>query len=284
MKRPIKRSAVVLSLVVGAALLLSACQISVEPLPPPTPNEEVTAGTNDSAALNTRKNLAAGASWLYKIEVPSSVSSGYDVVYFELSEDLDIQVQNAARQTLFSSSSSEYFGRGNAGLASAAGSSSAEVDAQAITTTVTCRGSCVIFRPGNETTFYLKVTNSGSSSVTYDLFAFGDDFSDPFEPVNNSRSGAPVLNVGLVFNESGALETIGDVDFWYMDNTGQVVFNADSAFLNIRAELQNSSGIPLDTYRSGDTINVTKGDYLRIYSASDRAGASAASLYSLYNP
>lgn len=279
-----KRFAIVLSLVVGAALFLSACDITVRPAPPPPdPNESVTVGTSPGSAV-TSKTLASGASWLYQVTVPSAVRSSSDVVYLELNQNLDMRVRGAGRNMLYSSSSDQYFGRGVAGIATAAITGMSDLDAQAINVATECRGSCVIFQPGDQNTYFLEVTNPRSSSVTYDLFAFGDDFQDEFEPRNNSRADAAVLSVGPTFSDNGALETIGDVDFWYMNANGSVAFEAAESALGIRAELQTSGGSLIGTYQRGDTINVNAGQYLRIYSSTDRAAAAGVSVYYLSNP
>ncbi len=224
--------------------------------------------------------MASGATWLYEITVPSDVRNDFEVVYLELNQNLNIRVRDAGRKLLYSSSSAEFFGRGGAGIASA----NTDLDAQAINATTACRGSCVIFEPGSQGTYFLEVTNNTSSSVTYDLFAFGDDFADEFEPENNVRATAPTLAVGPSLDESGALETVGDVDYWFVNGNAAVAFDAAANQLGIRADVVDNGGNRLSSHAPGSTINVRTGQYLRVFSNSDRAAASAASVYYLSSP
>lgn len=280
-----KRFALVLSLVIGAALFLSACDITITPGPtPPTPNENATAGTNPNSAVKS-KTLAPGQRWLYRVSVPSSVSSNYDVLYVELDQSLNLGVGSASGVTRYSSSSASFFGRGVAGLASAAiASADTEFGAQSINPSPPCRGSCVIFQPGSEGTYLVEVHNTRSSSVSYNLFVYGEQFADEYEPRNNNRTEAPALMVSPSFAESGAIETVGDVDFWRVQGSGPVIFDATASQLSLRVELLNSSGNVAGSYQDGDTFNVSNGQYLRVFSSLDRAATAQTSAYYLSSP
>lgn len=265
--------------VLGAviALVLAGCTITIEPVIPPNA-VKVTANENPNTPVYG-DSLSAGAAEVFEITIPQAVQDGYDVVYVELDTDIELELRAANyASVLMSSNSSEYFGRYSTGLQAL----DADLDSQAITSLVNCRGSCVIFEP-TSSTYYARVKNDSGAPASYELYVFGDVLQDDTEPANGSRGSAPTLVVGS--NVSGAIETINDVDFWYVSGSGTIAFDAGSPALSLEAHALDSNGVVVaGPYTSGDQFEVFNGEYVRVRSVTERAAASAKSVYYLGAP
>lgn len=266
-----KRPTLLYSLALAAVVLLSACTITVEPGPPPPrqPDATVTAGNNFEVPVGTYA-IPAGGDFLVRVNVTST----QPVLYLELDDNLDIEVFDASRSRLASASSSAFFGRGTTGLTPVS-----LLDPQAITTAITCRGSCVILDQGTSSHYYVLITNTAGSSTSVGLFAYGDIMQDDNEPENDLDSSAPVLNV--VSGERGAIEVLGDVDFWRVNQNATLEFTSTSPELGITVRVYAFDGALEDGPLNGGVFPVFAGDTLEVRSDSGRAGASAVSSYSL---
>jgi len=273
----VKRHTLFFSLAIAAALVLSACTITVEPGPPPPrqPSDTRTAANNDAAPVNTY-NLAPGADVFIRVNVDTT----RPVLYLELNRNFDLEVFNSSRNRIASASSSAFFGSGTLGLSTAA-----ELDSQALNTNVACRGSCVILDQGTSDHYFVLITNTSGSAQSVGLFAFGDFFADAGEPNNDTMAAAPTID--LFSGDSGALEVLGDVDYWRVPaaaGAGVVLrFDGNSA-VDATLRVVNSAG----TTVGGPIINgdflVRSGEFIEVASSTSRAAASAASLYSISRP
>src|SRR5690606_38070462 len=194
-------------LVAGAlvALALAACSAGGPggPLPPhDTIDVSVTAANNDPEQPVESVSLASGDEQVFAVTVSEDVA-GFGLLYGELDREVDLEVMTGAYGTVnYSSSSRDYFGSGSEGLATAA---AAGLGPQAVTLSVTCRGSCMILELAAGGTFYVRVTNPGPST-NVSLYVYGDDYGDEYEPENDTLQGAPTFQ----FFDSGAIETVGD--------------------------------------------------------------------------
>jgi hypothetical protein len=263
----------ILSLAGAAALvaLLSACNISIV-ITPPTPDQTVTA-TNSRTSLDG-VTLGANQQIIYKLDV-SAVTG--PLLYVELNDALDLVLYDQDGYALASSVDSTSFASGVSALSLGAGAA-----LQSVVQEKACAGSCVIRKLGASNTYYAKVVNHTGGSLTTQFYAYGSDYQDANETANNSSATSPVLTTNPT-GDAGAIETLGDQDYWYVNANGSVYFDAKAGNpLNLRLEVRPAIGSPF-TYspNSGTPFEVLVGDDLVVYSSTGLAGAAASSTYYL---
>src|SRR5690606_31696239 len=117
---------------------------------------------------------------------------------------------------------------------------------------------------------------------TIGLYAYGSSFMDRTETANDATGSAPVLTD----TDSGAIETIGDTDYWQLAYGGTVAFDAAGGGITLEAEIVDAAGNPDPAsggpYLSGATFPVREGEYLRVRTRnSGEAAAAANSAYYL---
>lgn len=260
--------------------LLAACTITVQLPFPVTPTPVNANNPSGNASSVASFQLSPGASAYYEIDISSTQQTSYDVLQVELDQNLNLTLYGPSGNTISSSSSPDYFASSTLGLSSL-GLAATTPSPQAITVNRTCSGSCIIQSLGSKT-YYVRVENQTSSSATINLYAFVRYYDDSTEPGNNSRSGATYLQFGSS-GDSGALETLGDQDYWQMATNGTFYFDASSATttnIQPRADLYTSSGTFIMTLQPGDNTTVSTGDLVRVYALNNnRAGVSSASAY-----
>ena len=155
------------------------------------------------------------------------------------------------------------------------------VAGQSIGVSYNCQGPCVIWPLNGESHVYVGIENTGSGSATVDLFAYGYDYQDPYETANDTRSGAVQLYAGS--SDSGAIETLGDTDWWRINSNGYLTFTKVSSPISLEAVLYDSADQYVGTYSPSNsaTISVLAGDYLMVQSVNGYAGSSGVSRYDL---
>jgi len=257
-----------------ALLALAACTTGGPTAPQPPANTiDVTANLNPDSALDTVP-LGDGESQVYRVSVPQSVVDE-GLLYVELDREVDLEVMTGGYGTVtFSSSSRDYFGSGSQGLASALAPQSVDIP-------VTCRGSCVLIEPANAGVLYARVTNEGPST-NVSLFVYGEPHADAYEPDNDAPAGAPTFDL----LDSGAIETVGDVDYWRFDADTSVVFQVVADGIPLEAEIVDATGAPVfdsgGPYFDGETVQLFAGEYLRVWAQEPwQAASSARSTYYL---
>lgn len=240
-------------------LLLAACRTAEPPGSEPKP---IDSGT-----------IPAGGATIVPVEIRSGVKLGSDVIYYEIDTGTSatLQVSNGFGVTLASSSSPEFFAPGSEAMPL----SDAAYSPLAIGTALKCRGACVI-EPvdGSGTTLRtVRITNLTDSPLNYSLYVYGEKFQDTGEPRNNS----PETPSPLLSTESGAIEVLGDNDYFRVEQTGVYSFRAGgSPQLRLRAEVVGENVIMTD----GSQTGLFEGDLIRVFSDSGYAGSPAASRYS----
>lgn len=271
-----KRSTVVITATLLATLLLSACDISIRPAPePPSLDATLQPGGADSPAWS--RNLAAGANANFRIQVPGAGEGS--VYYLELDEDLDLTLRrpNDFWDIVASSSSNEFYARGNLGITAL---EAQDLEAQAIGTATACRGSCIIL-PSGSATYYARVANTTGGSVPVNLYLYRANEQDDAED-NDSMATATRFDVAAATTDQGAIELLGDVDYWRIVGSGSVRFQpASGSQVDVRLTVLNENGRVIAGPVQAGTVDVINGDYLRVASASNRAGAPAVSRYTL---
>ena len=264
---------VLTSLLLGLGMLVLAACSTGEGGPggdgPPLPERTDLDPAGETSATHTG-NLTVGETDYFVLD-PNSLSG--DLIVVELDQELLLEQTTITGATIMASSSGpEYFEAGDFAPASAA-----ELDPAAIgVEPPLCRGSCIVLAASNET-LYFEV--SGAQLPTeYSIYVYGADHVDTNEPINDSEITAPGY---FLDDDGGAIETIGDVDWWQVAGTEtsstRVEFLATGP-LDLQVYVVTALG-ESDPYVSGDVIDLLPGDLLRVESATDRAGRGAPSFY-----
>lgn len=221
--------------------------------------EPVEAGTDLNASV-AAGSIAAGEEKLFLINVSSAAAATGLALYIELNAELDLTVLNNDRTVYATSSSADFFAAGTAGLSSLA--------PQAITNARQCRGSCVI-RDASAGNQYVKVKNTSSSTVPYTLYAYVTDYSDSNEAVNDAAGTA----VALGAFDNGALESLGDEDYYLASKNGKLCFGATS-WSNARVNVTNVDGVN-QILAPGESTSLRSNDLIRVYELEKDAAAAA---------
>ena len=226
--------------------------------------------------------IPANDSVLIRID---NVSTAQDAVYFELDEVANLEMGLLTSSTgdfIASSTSDLYFRDDELALSSAATATAAPQ----VAPVDVCEGVCIISR-ANRSVFYLEVFNRSGFSQTVGLYAYTGAFADEFEFGNNTAPGAG-LGGSEPGNNSGAIEYIGDEDFWEILETGDLFFNAlaaKPAEIQLRLDLcfEDAGGVTCETYSPDDgPISAFEGDIAIVYElGNDAAGPSGSSQYFL---
>lgn len=227
------------------------------------------AATTDPNRPLTTVTIAPGGTVQLEIDVSSAVAAAGAALYVELSNDLPMDV--TWQGETYYSASSEYFS-----LNPIPPTASTILKPSALGLLIACRGSCVIVESRTSAAL-VSITNPSAASVSVNLFAFTEDFQDVDEPDNNTLSGAPLLG----FTNAGALELIGDVDYYQVNVAGTFVFDAFGP-IEMVAHVYGAAGQLLFGPFSPDSqLHVEAGEYIRVAAVSQTAAASANSVYYL---
>lgn len=251
-------------IIVGLAVggLLAACTTGGGPTPPlpPEPDEELSLGSSATHFYEP------GESRLYLVHS----SLAFDLIQVELDRDLKLEVGNESLELEFTARSGEFFGSGTAGLGPAS------LATAAITEERTCNGSCIVFRPFGD--FYVQVTNDSGAAVQADLDVFGTSFRDTTEPDNFDLIAPPTIPAGSF--DKGAIETVGDVDYWDIPATAQVIFSPQG--FPTEAHVVNSFGEVQVVLPPGEAVTVFDDEFVRVRAVDpNRAAIAGQSGYTL---
>lgn len=217
--------------------------------------------------------LPAGSNGHWDVIVPGGTRG--DVLYIEVEGAESIQVQRGS-DTFFSTAAGTFrlLGRGSASAdASRADLPGERLTPQAIAVLRSCHGPCVLLPVGGAT---LTVHNPGPVPRQVIVHLEAEAFNDVNEP--NDRPGtATALQPGA---DGGAIELVGDVDWFRVPQAGVLTFDDPSA-LELRASLHDAAGARIGTLNSGVPVSVRAGDLVEVRSTRPEAGPSAVSAYFL---
>ena len=258
--------------------VLAACNVTI--VFPVTPTPVAAQGPSGSATAVATPSLAPGDVRYYEIDVSASQRTNYDVLQVELDHNLNLTFYGPSGSIYASSSSPDYFASGKLGLASLAATSAPGATPQSIGVSRTCLGSCVI-QQLNAGTYYIRVENQTGSTVNASVYAFVRTYDDTGEPGNDSQSGAVTLPAGSS-GDSGAIETLGDTDYWTMGASGTLSFDGGT-LVNARADvIDGIDGRLVTTLQPGQSASVFQGDIVEVYAQGDqRAAVSGSTPYYL---
>jgi len=257
----------ILSFIVAAsfAALIAACQvIVVPPVGPPVDAIPTSAGSAGSPRHTV--TVPSGGEAVFALQAPGGAA---DVHYVEINHDLPLELRGSGsgyNTVAFSSGSGDFFGAGGHGLAAAG-----QLEAQSIGENKACLGSCVIFEFSSQAS-YARVHNDTGASLAVDLYYYGSDFLDLTEPQNDSAGSAPVLTT----DDSGAIETVGDVDFWRMGVGGQVAFDQLVNGIDLKVDVLDAFGNYVETHYGGDLFLVFADELLRVSAVDPQVAAVVA--------
>ncbi len=235
---------------------------------------------SDIQPLISGINLAPNASALYAVTVSDTVAQGAPGLYFETtptpaSAKLALTVYNPDRSVYGSSSSPTIFARGLEGLPAPT-----LFQPQGILPgAYVCVGPCVV-RDSQAGTYYVEVKNVSTVSAQANIFGFTRALADNTENANDSVASA----VALATFDSGAIETLGDVDYYRVTRAGPLTFSSTSA-VDIIATALDAAGTSIGTFTRGTPLFVPLNTFIEVKSATgNRAGPGADSQYSLSFP
>ena len=230
--------------------------------------------TDDKDAVVLSGALAPGASQVLAIDLSAELAATGEALVIELGQNLRLAVHDENRLPYASSTSPAFFA---AGLDAFSALGPSELGAQGIGVARACRGACVI-REAAPGTSYVRVSNPANTAQAFTLYAYVGGFDDGGEDANDARDTA----VALEGSDQGAIETIGDQDYYRVSQAGALGFASGSA-LELRAEVSQADGALLATLRPGESYaRAFPGDVVRVYEdGDDRAGAASASRYAL---
>jgi hypothetical protein len=257
-------------------LLLAACQVTVQP-PVFDPPIEATLSAQDTTSPQPRASnvtVQAGQTLYFRVNVPTA----RDLLYGEaVGSGLRVRWLTTAGSTLAVSESERYFAGSVGALGAAAGEAMARPSA--IDVQFNCDGPCVAIVP-TASSYYLSVHNTTNGTRSFDLYAYtfaANDLNDRGTASNQTAATAtPITTTGT---ESGAIETIGDRDwFVYTGASGRIlefsVFDPDLGLLLRFQDGTELTGTPGDA-----TSNLFTNDRFEVFSATGRAGPSGAAGY-----
>lgn len=274
-----KRTSTALLLTLSAALLLTACDITVRPpgpLPPPEPDFKMDVGTLNEPEVRALGTLANGQSTLVRVNLRGNQSRA-DLLRVQINRNLRLELLTnptlGTPERLAISVSPTHFAKEPGGLLSA----SSELGSQAIVALPECKGSCIQYDPSAADSFLVRVTNRSGADTRVELSAFVDEFADPYEAEGNDSVGnaVPVRASGSSVVESGAIELIGDVDYWRFTRSGTVVFDT-LGDIGVTAEFVDGRGNPVEPPLLEDrAYPVERNTLLKVYLPGGRAGIAA---------
>ena len=270
-------------------LLLAGCVTTLPPSPPPGPFPSAAAvslGADNTPAVSG--DAGPGAADIYRLTLPADLVNTDRLLYAEAvpaagaaTDALSLTLFDSAGAAVLSSSSADFFGPGGAPSTARAGA--ARVGAQAIRVAPICRGPCVLARvpqtPNQEDVFYVRV--EGTQTAPYALYLFTGPFADTGEPINDARNTA----VTVTGSETGALETLGDEDFYRSSAAAtRVTLSSSASALSPRAEifLEDGTSVGLVPVNQPFVSTLAPQRFLvRVFADARRAAVAGDSTYTL---
>ncbi len=256
------------------AILLAACS---NPPPPPPPSDPMPATSDGGGTPAGSVDLAPGEDANFNL-VLGNVPQSFDVIVAELVTDQSaaIELRNGGYWGIISSSvSRDRFVRGRLGTVPPAIPSTQEAAPATVTEpTLQCQGPCIMIDPAGGS-FYLRVVNTGGSQLSAQVYLYGWDLDDQNEPANDLRSGA----VPLAEGESGALELLGDVDYWSATTDADVTISEPTG-IEVEVSVYDTCGLAVaGPYQGGETFSVYQGESVRVRAAGEVAATAGRSRY-----
>lgn len=203
--------------VIALASFLVACEVTVTPIPSPTPTLSINAQSNVTFDPSPRATIdvPAGSSRWIEVAYPSNAAA--DLMYFEITNAAGIRLEfyNEAGtvRRLVSRSANLFADRLQTLGALTASAAATDVDAASVGIGYQCLGPCVAAPYVASTRFVRLVNETSSNRTNVRLFAYATVFDDRNEPNDTAGSASPFTVQALGDGPTGALEHVNDRDF-----------------------------------------------------------------------
>jgi hypothetical protein len=268
---------------IAAVLLLAGvlggCTITFTYSPPTTYTNLPADGSAPASPTDT-VSLSGQETVDYRVSM-SAVST--DLFHAEADGPVTILVMDSGGQPIASSNNSTYFVGGLGATSLSVRPASSGLAASSVVPSDVCNGPCVL-TPAQDAYYYVEVTNTSSSTVSVDLYFYGTTYGDSYEPGNDSRTGTPAQLTASSTSEGGAIETVGDVDYWKTIDSGSWQFDAANSAFDMEVYILDSQGnLRYGPYYSGQRIPAYGGWYYKVVSGNQRAGVAGKSAYYFSN-
>lgn len=264
--------------------VLGACTITVTYTPPKT-YTDIPADASAPASATRTISLAGNETVDFRVSM-SSVTTALFHAEADGDQPVTILVMDGGGQPLASSATSAYFvgGLGATSLALAGGSAGGGgLATSSVVPSDVCNGPCVLV-PAQDSYYYVEVTNTSSSSASVDLYFYGTTYGDSNETGNDNRVGTPAQLTASSGSDGGAIETVGDVDYWKTVDSGSWQFDTANSTFDIAVYILDTQGNErYGPYHAGDRIPAYGGWYYEVTSANNRAGIAGNSAYYFSN-
>jgi hypothetical protein len=275
------------------AALLAGCGLKLGPSPAPTPDITITADTITTTpqVLGTIVVPGGGVRWV-EVEY-RSLQATPALMYFEVQgSGAEGSIQITLRRggaALLASRSARRFGS-DVSVADAARSPVAsgvapagdggEAVEPAVDVVWRCLGPCLA-RPYESGTYLVRVENVGGIDRRLSLLAYALEPTDRHEPNDSAAQATPVELAGPGDGASGAIEHVGDVDYFRLECAAGFgegmeleLVSAFEGAIELRAEGRRyGPGEPTDPLPCGSVVSVRTSD--------GTAGPSSHSRYTL---
>lgn len=227
------------------------------------------AGTAEIPVLS--RTLDPGGVVLALIEVTSDAAD--QALYLELDRELELTLYRDDRDIEAISNRQGRFARSRSALSGLA----EPLEPASIVVLPNCRGACII-RNAAPGSYAVRIHNRSNSRQSVALYAFVEAYWDDNEP-NDRPADATQLGEEPI---AGAIERIGDVDYFRVLRDGELRFSSSSS-LPLRAEVRdNRNQQTIATLVPGGRARVALGDLVRVFvDGNDRAAVAALSNYTL---
>ena len=199
------------------AYLLTACEITITPIPSPTPSLSIDAQSGVTFDPSARDSIAVPANASRWIEVTYPSNAAADLMYFEITNAAGVRLElyNEAGTILRLVSRSETLFADRLSTLNALTPSAVanDVDVASVGIGYQCLGPCVAAPYVASTRFVRLVNETNSDRNNVQLFAYAtafDDLNEPNDSVGSARSYTVTFDGD---GPSGALEHVSDRDF-----------------------------------------------------------------------
>lgn len=284
------------------ALVVTACEITVSPLPPPefppVLHGTVTAQSSLTAPSVFSGTLAAGETRYYRV----AVNTANDLLLVDVDgSNLRVALHTGSGSVRAVSNTPTYFAGsvsdlslsaideaqpafiapGRAVVDGAAPAVEADLlEPQSLSVNIQCFGPCVATPIGSTSSYYVSVRNLSTGNRGFDLYAFNYNALDLNEPNASAGQATPIGAAG----DAGAIEWLGDQDwFRYTGITQFITFHVYDPDLGLRLVIPEEAPNP-DTVLDGIGVHTTtifNGDVFYVHSSLGRAGPTDSSRYNI---
>jgi len=276
-----------LSLLAAFVLFVTACQITVVPIPF-DPVVVATINAQDSTEPTPRRDavtIAPGETLWYEVRVPVA----RDLLYGEADGNgLRVRWVDRSGSTLAASRTPRWFAASVSAVAASqeeAALATADLRTRSIDIFFECFGPCAAIAPTDDR-FYLEIRNLSPTLQSFDLYVYTFDANDQNDRgANDNQTAETATRFSLADGpQGGAIELVGDVDwFHYTGSTERVLrFSVRDELLGLM--LQFEDGFSLEGTTAGLTTTVKPNERFRVFSTLGRAGPSDSSGYSVSLP